>query len=142
MEDRMYSKVFPLGTFPACKYVVVLSRMDGQWLFSRKRGRDTWETQGGHIERGETPEQAARRELWEESGATDYTLTPLFDYWAGDRTSSAVGVVFLASIRALGPMPGFEMEEVRCFEEVPEKLSYPEITPELAERARESEAFA
>ena len=105
----MLSKVFPLNTFPAYKYVVVLSRMDGQWLLSRHRERTTWETQGGHIEEGETPLEAARRELYEESGATDYAIRPLFDYWAGDRQGSAVGVVFLAEIRALGPLPESEM---------------------------------
>ena len=76
----IHSKVFPLNTFPAYKYVVILSRMDGKWLLSRHRERSTWETQGGHIEEGETPLAAARRELYEESGATDYAIRPLCDY--------------------------------------------------------------
>lgn len=62
-------KIFPPETFPALKYVVIFSRYQGQWLFSRRRQRTTWETQGGHIEEGETPAAAARRELYEESGA-------------------------------------------------------------------------
>lgn len=130
MEQR-YSKVFPLNTFPAHKYVVVLSRMDGQWLLSRHRDRSTWESQGGHIEPGETPMQAARRELWEESGAVDFDLTPICDYWSGSRTGSDVGVVFLAQIRALGPMPESEMAETRLFEVMPDSLTYPWITPVL-----------
>lgn len=128
----MYCKVFPLGSFPAYKYVVILSRMDGKWLFSRHKARTTWETQGGHIEAGETPEQAARRELWEESGAVDYVIRPVFDYWAGDRTGSAVGVVFEASIRALGSIPDSEMAEARCFDGLPDNLTYPGITPVIA----------
>lgn len=131
--EQQYSKVFPLGTFPAYKYVVTLSRMNGQWLFSRHRDRTTWESQGGHIEPGETPEQAARRELYEESGAVDYAITPVFDYWAGSREGSAVGVVFLAEIRTLGPMPDSEMAETRLFDAVPENLTYPWITNTLVE---------
>lgn len=128
-----YSKVFPLNTFPAHKYVVTFARHQDKWLFSRHRSRTTWETQGGHIEEGETPLQAARRELYEESGATEFTITPMFDYWAGDRTGSAVGVIFLAEITHLGDLPNSEMAEVRTFDALPDNLTYPEITPFLYE---------
>lgn len=128
-----YSKVFPLNTFPAHKYVVTFARYQDKWLFSRHRSRTTWETQGGHIEEGETPLQAARRELYEESGATEFTITPMFDYWAGDRTGSAVGVIFLAEITQLGDLPNSEMDEVRTFDALPDNLTYPEITPFLYE---------
>ncbi|MBQ7864830.1 MAG: NUDIX domain-containing protein [Clostridia bacterium] len=128
-----YSKVFPLNTFPAHKYVVTFARYQDKWLFSRHRSRTTWETQGGHIEEGETPLQAARRELYEESGATEFTITPMFDYWAGDRTGSAVGVIFLAEITQLDDLPNSEMAEVRTFDALPDNLTYPEITPFLYE---------
>ena len=60
--------ISPLSTLSTYKYVVICSRYKGKWLLSRHKKRDTWETQGGHIEPGETPEQAARRELREETG--------------------------------------------------------------------------
>lgn len=127
----MYSKVFPANTFPVYKYVVTFSRWQGQWLFSRHKGRTTWETQGGHVEMGKTTEEAARRELWEESGATSFSIRHVCDYWAGDVQSSAVGAVFLAEIETLGPLPESEMAEIRLFDGLPDDLTYPGITPEL-----------
>ena len=127
----MTCKVCPLGTLTPYKYVVVMSKYQGKILLSRHRDRSTWETQGGHIEPGETPMDAARRELYEESGAVDFDIRPIFDYWAGDENGGASGQVFAAEIRTLGPMPKSEMAEVRAFDEVPPNVTYPAITPEL-----------
>ena len=127
----MNCKVCPLGTLVPYKYVVVMSKYQGKILLSRHRDRSTWETQGGHIEPGETPMDAARRELYEESGAVDFDIRPVFDYWAGDENGGASGQVFAAQIRTLGPMPRSEMAEVRAFDEVPPNVTYPAITPEL-----------
>ena len=127
----MTCKVCPLGSLAPYKYVVVMSKFRGKILLSRHHDRSTWETQGGHIEPGETPMAAARRELYEESGAVDFDIRPIFDYWAGDENGGASGQVFAADIRALGPMPKSEMAEVRAFDEVPPNVTYPAITPEL-----------
>lgn len=118
------------------KYVVILSFYRGHILLSRHKERDTWETQGGHIEPGEMPLAAAKRELYEESGAVGYEIAPLCDYWAGDELTSqgAGGVVFWARICELGEIPESEMAEVREFEKLPENLTYPAITPVLFER--------
>ena len=86
---------------------------------------------------GETPEQAARRELWEESGAGEFTLIPLCGYRAGDETGSAAGAVFVAQVEALGPLPPLEMAETALFSALPRELTYPGITPVLWRRARE-----
>ena len=111
----------PFGTMESPRFVVMLSCMNGAILLGRHEGRDTWETQGGHIEPGETPEQAARRELYEECGAVKYTLTPLFDYWVGLESSS--GCAFAAQIEQLGALPPFEIEEVCLFDALPENLT-------------------
>ena len=136
MPSTKYCRVFPLNTFPVYKYVVVFTRRNGQWLFSRHKQRQTWETQGGHIEPGETPLQAARRELYEESGAKEFTIVPVCDYWAGSDAESSVGAVFLAEITELGPLPDSEMAEVRAFDTLPENVTYPAITPMLFEELR------
>lgn len=121
------------------KYVVVFSRYKGKLLLSRHKERRTWETQGGHVEPGETPAQAAGRELWEESGATGFTLTPVCGYWAAgdERDPGANGAVFLAEIAELGPLPESEMAEVRLFDAPPEDTTYPWITGPLWARLGE-----
>ena len=137
MPSAKYCRVFPRDTFPVFEYVVVFSRMNGRWLFSRHRQRQTWETQGGHIEPGETPLEAAKRELYEESGATAFAIEPVCDYWAASDTGSSVGAVFLAEITELGALPESEMAEVRAFDDLPEAVTYPAITPMLFERVKD-----
>lgn len=78
----MVSRTFDLGSLETYKYVVVLSEYNGKILLSRHKDRTTWETQGGHIEDGETPLDAAKRELYEKSGAIDFDIEPLCDYRA------------------------------------------------------------
>lgn len=129
----MECKIYKLNELQKYKFVVVLSKYEGKILLSRHKGRSTWETQGGHIEPGETPLEAARRELYEESGAIEYDIEPLCDYCAGEEeiSAGAGGMVFVADVRKLGDFPDSEMEEVRLFDRLPENLTYPDITPVL-----------
>ena len=129
----MISRVYEVGHLKTYKYVVILSTRCGKIMLSRHKQRTTWETQGGHVEPGETPMQAAKRELYEESGALRYDIRALCDYWAGDEITGegATGMVFHAEIHELGPMPDSEMAEVRLFDGLPENLTYPGITLEL-----------
>ena len=48
------------------EFAVIAARYEEHWVFVRHRCRDTWEIPGGHREPGETVEEAARRELWED----------------------------------------------------------------------------
>jgi 8-oxo-dGTP diphosphatase len=129
----MISNIYNINQLQQYKYVVVISKYKDKILLSRHKERTTWETQGGHIEKGETPIEAARRELYEESGAVKYAMTPLCDYWAGEPGSGqgAAGMVFMAEIYELGDIPESEIQEVNVFEQLPNNLTYPAITPVL-----------
>ena len=129
----MLCKVYGLDYLGDYKYVVVLSEHTGKIVLSRHKERDTWETQGGHIEQGETPLEAAKRELYEESGALEYDIRPLCDYraWNEETGCGANGVVFHAVIYKFGDIPDSEMAEIHEFAELPNNLTYPAITPML-----------
>lgn len=59
---------------------VIAAKYRGKWVFCRHKERKTWEFPGGHIEKGETAEAAAGRELYEETGALEYRLYPVAAY--------------------------------------------------------------
>lgn len=136
-KNSSLCRTFDMEERKTYQYVVIFSKFQGKLMLSRHKSRDTWETQGGHIEPGETPEQAARRELWEESGAEEFTLTPVCGYLAADESSEAAGAVFFAEISKMGNLPESEMAEVKLFPTLPENVTYPGITPLLFRRVED-----
>lgn len=130
-------RVSETGTLNDYKYVVVCSNLEGKWVLSKHKQRDTWETQGGHIEIGEDPHATAKRELFEESGIKEAKLYPVCDYCGYDDYGFANGVVFLAVVDSIGSLPDSEMQEISTFDELPENLTYPLTTPILIGKASE-----
>ena len=121
----------PLGTMKAYKYNVIFVRYNDKWLYTRHKDRDVFETAGGHIEAGETLLEAAKRELFEETGAVKYDIEPAFDYSVHFPNVYANGQVFFAQVYELGDMPNFEMAEVALFDTIPDKMRFPQILPVL-----------
>ena len=130
MADGERPAAHCFGTLGDYQYAVILSHYHGKFLLSKRKDRHTWEMQGGHIETGESPEQTARRELYEESGAINFILTPLCDYIGEEpgKANYGSGMVFEAEILALGEIPDYEMAETALFDEFPQELTYPLIT--------------
>ena len=101
--------------------VVCVSNYNGKWVYSKNRKRKGWEIPGGHIEKGETWEEAAKRELYEETGAIDVEITPICLY-----KISSYGILCYAKINKLGKLPESEIEEIGLFDTEPDNLTYEE----------------
>lgn len=136
IRKDLQCRLYPLGYLQKYKFTVICTNYQGKWILSRHKKRETWETQGGHIEKGETPLECAKRELFEESGINDADLYPVCDYWGFNRQACSNGVVFLAVVRSLGDLPESEMKEIKVFDDLPSNLTYPQTSPKLCAEAK------
>ncbi|MCL2223802.1 MAG: NUDIX domain-containing protein [Defluviitaleaceae bacterium] len=132
----MECKSYPFNTLGNYIWVDIVAFHKGKWLFSKHKERTTWETQGGHIETGETPLEAAKRELYEESGAIEFDIEPLCDYSAEGIINGAYiqanSQVYIAQVHTLGEIPcDSEMERISFVDSIPDNLTYPDITNEI-----------
>ena len=123
------------------KYAVILSRYEGKWVFCKHRERDSYEIPGGHRERGESIEETARRELYEETSAVDYTIEPICPYSVTGKNrvntsgEETYGMLFFARITRFEGELHNEIEQISLFDTLPTKLTYPLIQPKLMEEA-------
>ncbi len=131
IRKELKCRIYPLGYLERYKFTVICTSYQGKWMLSKHKKRNTWETQGGHIEKDETPLECARRELFEESGINDADIYPVCDYWGFDPKSCSNGMVFLAVVHSLGELPESEMKEIGIFDALPEELTYPQVSPRL-----------
>ena len=111
--------------------VIIASRFKDKWVFVMHRDRSTFEIPAGHIEPGEEPESSAKRELYEETGAVDFSLQFLTAYTVSKKGKTAGGYLFFAEIHALSKLPDFEIAEIAFFNRLPDNLTYPFIQQRL-----------
>ena len=117
----------PAGSLDPIGYVCIEAHTENGWILCFHGRRKSWECPGGHVEAGETPMEAARRELYEETGALDYDLRPVWDYrqYTEDGTFHNNGRVYYAEVRSCGPLPACsEMTEIRCFPALTDDVRY------------------
>ena len=126
-EVRFYDRVDDA----LLKYAVIIAKYQDKWVFCRHRKRDTLEIPGGHREPGEMILETARRELVEETGASEFTLTPVCVYSFRD-----YGMLYYADIAALEGGLHHEIREIYLMDCLPESWTYPLIQPKLIEEAQ------
>ena len=123
----------------ALKFAVIVSRYEGTWVFCRPKGKSTYEVPGGHREQGENIEETARRELYEETGAARFRLTPVcVNGVRGANGETTFGMLYFAEVQEFFALPDFEMERIDFFDGIPGELTYPDLYPALLRKVQES----
>ena len=122
------------------KFAVIVSRSQGKWVFCKHKERDTYECPGGHREAGEDILSTAKRELYEETGAIDYSIKQICVYSVCGNDgviknkAETFGMLYFAEISKFEELPGFEIESIELFDNLPNNWTYPEIQPKLLEK--------
>lgn len=110
-------------------FAIIISKSNDKWVMCKHKKRTTWEIPGGKIEPAEEVDDCAKRELYEETGASEYTIERIFIFEEND----LYAMVYLAEITEFDPLPESEMEKVELFEDLNLEWTYPNIQPILIE---------
>ncbi len=133
MTVRFYEKVDD----SLLQFAVIIAKSEGKWVLCKHKERSTYEVPGGRREPGETIMETAKRELYEESGAVDFDITPVCVYSVTGRTrvnqsgEESFGMLYCAEIRRFEKELHSEMERVELFDDLPDNWTYPLIQPVL-----------
>lgn len=117
------------------RFAVIVTRTEGHWVFCKHKERNTLEVPGGHREPGEDILETAKRELYEETGATDFSIEPVCVYsviapWNYDGQET-FGMLYYADVRAFEKELHSEIERIVIQDELPTSWTYPDIQPYL-----------
>lgn len=117
------------------KFAVIVAKSKGKWVFCKHKERDTYECPGGHREAGENIDDTARRELYEETGAIDYSIKPICVYSVTEPDNfngvETFGKLYFADITTFETELHSEIEKIELFDGLPKKWTYPLIQPLL-----------
>lgn len=121
------------------KFAVIISKCGGKWVFCKHKERETYELPGGHREKKESILEAAKRELYEETGAVKFEIRQVCVYSVEGKTrvnetgEESYGMLYYADITEFEKELHSEIERIEFFEELPEHWTYPLIQPLLIE---------
>ncbi len=122
------------------RFAVIISKAKGKLVFCKHKERDTYEVPGGHREAGEDINDTAKRELYEETGALDFDISPICAYsvTASDNFdgNETFGMLYLADIKQFEEELHNEIEKIIITTNLPNDWTYPEIQPKLLEEAK------
>ena len=112
-------KQYRITSYNVC-YTKLLRKYNNQFIIINNKKRGGWEVPGGTREIGETILYTASRELYEETGAVRFGLTPFGIY----QLNESFGMVFFAEVEEMSTLPGFEIEEIKFEDDLPEGMNF------------------
>ncbi len=119
-EVKFSFETDPFSKFP--KHVFVICQYRRKWLLTEHHSRGL-EFPGGKVEKGETPEQAAHREVMEETGATIKQLHYVGQYFVDAKGDSVIKNVYFALVDELKMQDHyFETKGPVLIDELPKNL--------------------
>ena len=133
-RQKVRVRFYPTGDNSQVIFSIIPCTYKGKWVWVQNKRRIGLEIPGGHVEPGESPDAAARRELEEETGALDYQIWPVSFYSVSTREPDGsfgperFGRLFYAEINRLGDIHS-EIDHLSLFDNLPEQLTFPDIQP-------------
>ena len=113
-------------------YVIIGARFNNKWLFVKHKKRNGYELPAGHIRDNELPDEAAGRELNEETGADIFNLECIATYSVTNEKTSDWGKLYYADIIEIGPRgDDDEIADVMMMDDIPGKINFPGIQSKL-----------
>ena len=105
------------------KHVLVICRYEDKWLLTKHKTRGL-EFPGGKVEPGETADEAAIREVLEETGGIVSTLHYIGQYFVSGRKESVIKNLYFAEVAELKEQPTyFETDGPVLIDLIPENVN-------------------
>lgn len=119
-EVQLSFETDPFSTNP--KHVWIICKYQDQWLLTHHRTRGL-EFPGGNVEKGENAEEAAKREVMEETGGVLKSLTYIGQYYVDGKRDYIIKNVYFGEIAYLTDQDDyFETHGPVLIDELPNNL--------------------
>ena len=106
------------------RHVWVICRYDNKWLLTKHKDRGL-EFPGGKVEKGESPKEAALREVMEETGGVIKKIQYIGQYYVAGKAGHVVKNVYYAEVEKLEVQDTYyETEGPVLLEKIPSNVKH------------------